>query len=121
VRLDHINLTVPEDGVDAEAAWLVDLLGYTTVEPGPDVAALGRVHWFEAEDGTQVHLSPDPDHRPSRRAHTAMFVGPGLEALKEKVEASGQETFEIRLDGRRQLFATDPAGNLWEFVDRPDS
>ncbi len=116
MRLDHINLSVPEGGVDAEARWLVDLLGYKSAQPGPDSARLGPLHWFEADDGTQVHLTVDPEHHPSKRAHTAIYLGERLDPVIAQVEASGQEVFEITNDGRRQVFAHDPAGNLWELI-----
>jgi catechol 2,3-dioxygenase-like lactoylglutathione lyase family enzyme len=116
VRLDHVNLCVPEGGIDAETTWLVDILGYRPVEPGPDIARLGAVYWFEADDGTQVHLTIDPEHHPSARAHTAIHLGDDLDAIIAKVEARGQEPFSITNDGRRQVFANDPAGNLWELI-----
>jgi catechol 2,3-dioxygenase-like lactoylglutathione lyase family enzyme len=121
VRLDHVNLSVPEGGVDAEAHWLVDLLGYRSAQPGPESARLGTLHWFEADDGTQVHLTVDPEHQPSKRAHTAIDLGDELDPVIARVEASGQETFTITNDGRRQVFATDPAGNLWELIGPPVS
>jgi catechol 2,3-dioxygenase-like lactoylglutathione lyase family enzyme len=121
VRLDHVNLSVPEGGVDAETHWLVDLLGYRSAQPGPESARLGTLHWFEADDGTQVHLTVDPEHQPSKRAHTAIDLGDELDPVIARVEANGQETFTITNDGRRQVFATDPAGNLWELIGPPVS
>jgi hypothetical protein len=41
VRLDHVNLCVPGDGVPAETRWLVDILGYRRVEPGPEASRFG--------------------------------------------------------------------------------
>ena len=119
MRLDHVNLCVPKDGVADETRWLVDILGYRTVQPGPEIARLGTVHWFEADDGTQVHLTEDPEHHPSKRAHTAIDLGDQLDPVIAQVEASGRETFTITNDGRRQVFATDPAGNLWELIGPP--
>ncbi len=124
MRLDHVNLCVPGDGVSAETSWLVDILGYRRVEPGPDVSRFGteNVHWFETDDGTQVHLTVDPEHRPSARAHTAILVGDSLDDVVGKVEATtGQETHAITFDGGRHVFANDPAGNLWELIGPPAS
>jgi catechol 2,3-dioxygenase-like lactoylglutathione lyase family enzyme len=121
VRLDHVNLCVPTDGVPAETRWLVDILGYQTAEPGPEASRFGTVHWFEAEDGTQVHLTVDAEHRPSGRAHTAIHVGDVLDDVIARVESSGQTTSAITFDGGRHVFATDPAGNLWELIGPPTS
>jgi catechol 2,3-dioxygenase-like lactoylglutathione lyase family enzyme len=124
-RLDHINLCVPptigeEEGPAAEGAWL-QMLGYRHVEPGPDIAAMTTVHWFEADDGTQVHLTVDEKHHPSGRAHTAIRLDDALDAAVASIEAAGQEVFTLEADGRRQVFANDPAGNLWELIGAPAS
>ncbi len=121
MRLDHVNLCVPTDGVPKETWWLVDVLGYQPAEPGPEASRFGRLHWFAAEDGTQVHLTVDAEHRPSRRAHTAIHVGDLLDEIVTRVESSGQETKAITFDGGRHVFATDPAGNLWELIGPPAS
>ena len=69
-RLHDVNLGVPPDGADAEAEFLVGVLGYRKVEPSAMAQGFGA-RWYETDDGTQVHLSLDPDHRHAERAHTA--------------------------------------------------
>lgn len=118
--MHHVNLCVPEGSADAEATWLVDLLGYRTAEPGPDVAKLGNPRWFEADDGHQVHLSVDPEHRPSGRAHTAVRLGAQLDTVLARLEASGEAPRVITFDGDRHAFTKDPAGNLWELIGPPE-
>ena len=51
-------------------------LSYRPMEltPGTPPTAL----WFEGDDGTQIHLSEDPDHHPSTRAHVARELGDSL-------------------------------------------
>ena len=120
VRLDHVNLCVPEDGVAAETRWLVDILGYRKAEPGPEASGFGTLYWFAADDGTQVHLTVDPDHHPSGRAHTAIQLGDALDEVLARVEAAGQRPGNgLTFDGGRHVFATDPAGNLWELIGPP--
>ena len=120
MRLDHVNLCVPEDGVPAETRWLVDVLGYRPVEPGPDASGFGTLHWFEADDGTQVHLTVDAEHRPSARAHTAIDLGDALDEVLARVAGDGQHPGSgLTFDGGRHVFATDPAGNLWELIGPP--
>jgi hypothetical protein len=119
-RLDHINLCVPEtvdgtSGTDAEAAWLA-ALGYRRAEPGPEASRLGTLNWFEADDGTQVHLTIDANHAPSAAAHTAIRLGDALDATITQLEMSGHRCSTIAFDGDRHVFATDPAGNLWELI-----
>jgi catechol 2,3-dioxygenase-like lactoylglutathione lyase family enzyme len=119
-RLDHINLSVPETvgdapGTDAEAAWLA-ALGYHRATPGPEASQLGTLDWFEAGDGTQVHLTVDPNHQPSAAAHTAIRLDDALDTTVTALEASGHRCTTIAFDGDRHIFATDPAGNLWELI-----
>jgi catechol 2,3-dioxygenase-like lactoylglutathione lyase family enzyme len=117
--MHHVNLSVPEDGAPAEAAWLVDVLGYRRADPGPDAGGLGARWWFDGDDGAQIHLSPNADHAPSGRAHTAIRLDDQLDAVVGRIEAQGQECRSMTFDGDRHVFATDPAGNLWELVGPP--
>jgi len=123
--LDHINLCVPAEvdgtaGTLAEASWLCDVLGYRRVEPGPEISRMGAdLNWFAADDGTQVHLTTDPEHHPSGRAHTAIRLGDALDATIERIERTGNECNAIEFDGDRHVFTKDPAGNLWELIGPP--
>jgi catechol 2,3-dioxygenase-like lactoylglutathione lyase family enzyme len=108
----HVNLGVPAGGADAEAAFLVDLLGYRRVELTPEASSAAR--WFESDDGKQVHLSEDPDHRPAARAHVAVELGDELAALEQKFDEAGYRYEAIDSAGRRIVLCRDPAGNRWE-------
>jgi hypothetical protein len=107
-----VNLGVPVGGAEAEGAFLVDVLGYRQVEAPGDLA--GRARWFECEDGTQVHLSEDPEHRPAARAHVAVEIGDGLDDVEARLVQAGHkyklsDGFQLRV-----LLCRDPAGNRWE-------
>ncbi|HLN15725.1 MAG TPA: VOC family protein [Acidimicrobiales bacterium] len=113
---DHANLGVPDGGAEAEAAFLVDVLAYRRVAAPPDIEARFHPMWFEGEDGCQIHLSVDPDHRPAARAHTAVRCGDDLPAVEARLEAAGYEFKTNEGGGRRVLFVVDPAGNRWELI-----
>ena len=117
--MHHVNLCVPEGGADAEADWLVNVLGYRKAEPGPEAAKLGALWWYEADDGHQVHLTVAAEHRPSPRAHTAIRIGDALDEVLARVEARGGKCHAMTFDGDRHAFTNDPAGNLWELIGRP--
>ncbi len=120
LRLHHVNLSTPVGGAEAESAFLTHLLSYRPVEPTPETPPAAR--WFEGEDGTQIHLSEDPDHRPSTRAHVALEVGESLGALEAKLDAAGLEYSARDGERLRVVFCQDPAGNRWELrgtVPRP--
>jgi catechol 2,3-dioxygenase-like lactoylglutathione lyase family enzyme len=113
---DHVNLGVPVDGAEQEAAFLVDVLGFRRVDPGPEATARGNPMWFEGEDGGQVHLSMDPDHRPAARAHVAVRLGGDLPAVEQRLAAGGYDCEALSFGGRDRLLTKDPAGNRWELI-----
>jgi catechol 2,3-dioxygenase-like lactoylglutathione lyase family enzyme len=114
VTFHHVNLGVPVDGVDAEAAFLQDVLGYRHVEVDAELQQLGA-NWFEAEDGSQVHLSADPDHRPAARAHVAVAYGAQLADVESRLQERSIAYDSAQRDGfPRVVFCQDPAGNRWE-------
>ncbi len=123
--LHHINLSVPptvadaagteHSGTDAERRWL-ETLGYHRIEPGAEIAAMTQVHWFEGDDGSQVHLTVDEHHAPSKLAHTAISLGEALDTTIAQLEATGVRCNTLAFDGDRHVFANDPAGNLWELI-----
>ncbi len=110
----HVNLGVPPAGIEAESAFLLDVLGYRILDPGEEMQRRGA-HWFEAEDGSQVHLSEDPDHRPAARAHVAVAYGPQLAEVRDRLARAACEFAEFDLPGGgKGLFCQDPSGNRWE-------
>jgi catechol 2,3-dioxygenase-like lactoylglutathione lyase family enzyme len=112
--LDHVNVCVRDAA--AETDWLVGMLGYRLATPGPEASELGTLFWFEADDGTQVHLTVDPSHQPSAAAHTAIRLGDVLDATVTRLEGAGHRCNTIAFDGDRHVFTNDPAGNLWELI-----
>jgi len=108
----HVNLGVPVGGQHSEEIFLVDLLGYRRVSPGPELE--GFVRWLEGEDGAQVHLSEDPEHRAAARAHVAIDLGQDLPAIEAKLVSQGVKCDALEDRGVRLVFCQDPAGNRWE-------
>ena len=116
-RFHHVNLGVPVDGIERESDWLVDVLGYRRLDAGPELAAMGAC-WFEAEDGSQVHLSGDAEHRPAARAHVAV-VFDDLDPVRHRMEGRGDDFTVSELTDIKVLFCRDPAGNRWELRQHP--
>ncbi|MDA8044563.1 MAG: glyoxalase [Actinomycetota bacterium] len=110
----HVNLGVPPDGSDAEGEFLVGVLGYRKVPPEERPQGLG-VRWYRADDGSEVHLSEDAEHRPAEKAHVAVVFGDALPAVEQRLGTAGIEHKSFQLDGfPRVVTCRDPAGNLWE-------
>lgn len=112
LRFHHVNLGVPVGGEDAEEEFLIEILGYRRA-PTPEELD-GFVRWYQGDDGSQVHLSEDPDHRPAARAHVAVEVGDELPALETKLKEAAFDCSALVAEGRRLVFCNDPAGNRWE-------
>jgi catechol 2,3-dioxygenase-like lactoylglutathione lyase family enzyme len=109
----HVNLGVPAGGIDAETDFLTDVLTFKRVSLGPDDPAMAT--WFESDDGKQVHLSEDPEHRPAARAHVAVELGDDdLTALTRNLEQIGYKHKVVDGEDRRTVLCKDPAGNRWE-------
>jgi len=111
---DHVNLGVPEGGAEDEIAFLVDLLGFHPVDAGAEATARGA-RWFEGDDGGQVHLSVDIEHRPAAKAHVAVRFD-DLDATGARLAAHGIAYDDMTALGVRRLLLRDPAGNRWELL-----
>jgi len=113
-RFHHVNLGVPPEKLESEATFLMDVLGYRPVTPDVRLGAIGA-RWYESNDGAQVHLSADPDHRPAARAHVAIEFGPELSDVEERLRKATVEFDRSERAGfPRVVTCRDPAGNLWE-------
>jgi hypothetical protein len=109
----HANLGIPPDLEEAEADFLVGILGYRRLEP-PKAAADFGARWFEADDGTQVHLSLDASHAPAAMAHTALNVRGESDAIADRLTKAGIRFKTAEFDGNQIILCKDPAGNRWE-------
>ena len=114
-RHHHVNLGVAPGGLDAQVAFLVDVLGYRKMAVTQRQAEMG-VNWYEGSDGSQIHLSEDPDHSPPRRAHVAVVCEDDeLTEVERRLSDAGVEVREfVNPDIRKFLVLKDPAGNRWE-------
>ena len=114
VAFHHVNLGVPEDLLAEEASFVLDVLGCRRVEPDPALQGVGS-NWFEADDGAQIHLSVDPDHRPAERAHVAVAFGGDLSGVEQRLQARSIPYDSAQRPGFPWvLLCRDPAGNRWE-------
>lgn len=112
MRLHHVNIAVHPDLLDAEVRFLVDGLGLSRLDPGPELAE--RARWYEFPDGSQVHLSRTTDPIRTRPGHIALEVGDALDEIDQRLLAVGLAP--ERQQGREPAVSlvSDPAGHLWE-------
>jgi catechol 2,3-dioxygenase-like lactoylglutathione lyase family enzyme len=118
VRLDHVQLAMPEGGEAEARRFYADALGLREVPKPLNLARRGGV-WFEGKGagGPRVHLGVERDFRPARKAHPA-FVVRGLRDLAADLRARGFEVAaDEPLEGFDRLYASDPFGNRVEFME----
>ena len=85
---------------------LVDVLGYRQMALDDNLRGLGA-RWYEADDGSQVHLSLDPDHRPAASADVAVGYGADLNEVERRLEKATVEFESFQREGlpRESSFA----------------
>lgn len=115
-RLDHVNLRVPPEEIDALGTFYVDVVGLR-IGPRPPFRSPGV--WLYAGEDPIVHLSqlraeetiPALDERGSGFNHVA-FACTGFAAARARLEAHGVDyrVSEVPLTHQRQIFFRDPSG-----------
>lgn len=118
VRLDHVQLAMPEGRESEAVAFYEGLLGIPQVAKPPALAARGGC-WFE-RDALKVHLGVDCDFRPARKAHPA-FIVEDVRALVAALLAAGCPVRDDEpLDGYDRVYVDDPFGNRIELMEPLD-
>jgi catechol 2,3-dioxygenase-like lactoylglutathione lyase family enzyme len=115
VRVDHVQLGVPE-GEEARArGFYCGILGLQEVPRPPDMAGRGG-GWFSS-GSVSVHLGVERPFAPAKKAHPA-FVCADYEALLERLREHG---VAITLagaspEGKARCHVSDPFGNRIELI-----
>ena len=111
-RLEHVNVTAPEDLEQQVIAWYEESLGLTRVEKPEGTRPHGA--WFQIGD-QQIHVSRD-EHNPPQTAHFCV-VTDDLDAVVERLRSDGCHIEQAsQLPGRRRFYTRDPAGNRIEIT-----
>jgi catechol 2,3-dioxygenase-like lactoylglutathione lyase family enzyme len=114
MRLQHVSITVPRDGVyDARRSY-GELLGLAERDVPPKLDPNDFV-WFRVGGDLELHvmLRGEPEHD---GRHFCLVVDE-LEELRDRLEAAGFETEDpTPILGRPRFFCRDPFGNLVELT-----
>lgn len=113
MRIHHVNLHVPSGGLDAQASFLTDVLGFTRAAAPPELA--DRVRWFDDEDGVQIHLSEVDNDVRLDPGHVAVVLAERFEEVVARLRSAGHE---VR-DRGAIAQCHDPSGNAWELRRAP--
>ena len=115
MRLDHIQLAIPEGTEEAHRAFWCDLLGFSELEKPEALKPRGGA-WFKLE-AVEIHLGVEAGFTAAKKAHPAFRV-PELDALAHKLAEAGHPVRrDANIKGRKRFFTDDPAGNRIEFIE----
>nr|WP_246408021.1 VOC family protein [Microvirga lupini] len=114
MRLDHVQLAIPEGADDLCRPFYTGLLGMTAVPKPTGLAKRGGL-WLES-GSVRIHLGVETDFRPARKAHPAIAVA-DLDALARLLlEAGHHPAWDDAIPGVRRFHVDDPVGNRIEFM-----
>jgi catechol 2,3-dioxygenase-like lactoylglutathione lyase family enzyme len=115
LRLDHVQLAIPEGAEDPCRHFYVDLLGLAEVPKPPALAGRGGL-WLESGP-VKIHLGVEEDFRPARKAHPALAVS-DLDSLARRLSAAGcQPIWDDAIPEIRRFYVADPVGNRIEVME----
>ncbi|MEZ5991179.1 MAG: VOC family protein [Planctomycetota bacterium] len=117
VSIDHVQIAVPPELEQAALVFYGETLGLTRISK-PEGTGDPRGAWFDAGN-IQLHVGIQPDSfQPATKAHPGLVVEE-LAGAKAALEAAGVATNPGNdIPGFKRFFATDPAGNRLEFLQR---
>ncbi|MEJ8310426.1 VOC family protein [Agrobacterium larrymoorei] len=114
LRLDHVQLAMPEGGEDEARTFYAGLLGLQEVAKPANLAGRGGC-WFTHGD-VRVHLGVAKDFVAGTKAHPA-FVVDDLPELRKRLETAGCLVVEDEpLEGYHRFYVYDPFGNRIEMM-----
>lgn len=115
VRLDHVQITIPEGAESAARIFYMDVLGLSEIEK-PEALKPRGGFWLNAGD-RQVHVGVESGvDRRNTKAHVAFEVI-DLERAKAELSSIGIEIAEsIPIPGLDRFEFRDPFGNRLELL-----
>lgn len=110
-HIDHVNLYVPEDGVETATDFYADRLGFET--EGTDAFESGEKPFFAIRLTPEhvIHLWPTSEFDPPDGAgfnHVALVVAASIDEIEAALEEAGVDVAE-RLDAPRGATGESPA------------
>lgn len=112
--IHHVQLLGPPGSEPAMREFFHGVLGLAEIPKPPVLAARGGC-WFRG-NGIELHVSPDLDFQPARKAHPGL-LWPDLDGLAATLERAGHPVrWDGDFPGMRRFYADDPFGNRLEFL-----
>lgn len=118
MKLDHIQLAMPEGKEEEARSFFIGILEMEEEEKPEPLASRGGC-WFRKEE-VIVHVGVENSFVPQKKAHPA-FVVENLTNLEKKLkEKSYQVIWDEALPNRKRFYTTDSFGNRIEFLKAGD-
>ncbi|MGJ8582692.1 MAG: VOC family protein [Marinosulfonomonas sp.] len=114
MRLDHIQLAIPEGSEDKCRLFWQGLLGFSEIEKPKALQARGGI-WFRC-DTVEIHLGVEKEFRPAAKAHPAFSVSNIDETAQNLASHGWSVDWDEAILGRRRFFTKDAVGNRVEFL-----
>jgi len=110
-HIDHVNLHVPEDGVETATDFYADRLGFET--EGTDAFESGEKPFFAIRLTPEhvIHLWPTPEFDPPDGTsfnHVALVVAASIDEIEAALKGAGVDVVE-RLEAPRGATGESPA------------
>lgn len=118
MKLDHIQLAMPQGGEDEARAFFLDTLGMIEEEKPYPLSERGGC-WFR-KGSVILHIGVDKEFRAQKKAHPA-FIVPELYRLERILKEKACEVvWDEALPNRKRFYTEDPFGNRLEFMEDGD-
>lgn len=115
MKIDHIQLAIPEKSEQLCHQFWIAILGFDELEKPENLRSRGGA-WFQ-NGGVEIHLGVEKSFRPAEKAHPAFAVDQ-ITLLADSLKANDHVVlWDISIPRRRRFFTTDPVGNRIEFMD----
>lgn len=112
--IHHVQLLGPPGLEPAMRGFYAGVLGLEEI-PKPAVLAARGGCWFRG-NGIELHISPDPEFTPGRRAHPGLLWS-DLDGLAGRLADAGcLVRWDSDFPGMRRFYTEDPYGNRLEFL-----
>ena len=115
--VDHVQIAVPPDKEEEAVEFYERVLGLNRL-PKPGGTDDARGVWLDGGN-VQVHIGVQPTgFQPASKAHVGFIVADLAKAQAELERLQVPTKPGGSLPGFKRFFATDPAGNRLEFLQR---
>ena len=115
MKIDHIQLAVPENSEPLCRRFWTEILGFEELEKPENLRGRGGA-WFR-HGSVEIHLGVEKSFRPAEKAHPTFAVDQ-ITLLAHTLKANDHTVlWDTSISDMCRFFTTDPVGNRIEFME----